>query len=253
MKLFLNCIVHQNNEIVDDMINNIKKFVRDPIIVFHVNSCFTDFDFDRFSEIDGVYINPERFSHGKYDSKMKAFTSNYNLLKENGIKFDYQLLFYSQMLFVRSGIEEYLEGCDSCNHPDPAPENPFTEEELKLLTKGKFKCAAEGLICTSEICDKLYKLISETSLLDKEGWCLEEWYFPSLINAFSEVRKDVPMNHQRRKTHSTLDEVLGIVNGDITELENLYTGTQSRDSIFIMFRIDYDHNNSVRQYVRELR
>lgn len=252
MKLFFNCIVHQNNEIVDDMINNIKKFVDDPVIVFHVNTCFQDFDFERFSGLENIYINPERFSHGKYDSKMRAFTSNYNLLKSKGIEFDYQILFYSQMLLVRRGIERYIEQFSSCNHPDPAPENPFTEDELKLLTKGKSKCAAEGLVCSSDICDKLYPLISSTSLLDKHGWCLEEWIFPSLINAFSESNGDVPMNHQRRKTHSTLEEVRGIVTGEITELENFYTGTQSRDTIFIMFRVDYDHNNPVRKYVREL-
>jgi hypothetical protein len=252
MKIFLNCIVHQNNEIVNDMIQNAKKFVRNPILVFHVNTCFADFDFERFSGIENVYINPERFSHGKYDSKMRAFTSNYNLLKGKGVEFDYQLLFYSQMLFVRSGIEDYIAGCDSCNHPLPAPENPFTWDELGLLTKGKSKCAAEGLVCTSAICEKLYSLISCTSLLEKEGWCLEEWIFPSLIEAFSETRKDVPMNHQRRKTHSTLEEVRGIVSGEITTLENFYTGVQSRESIFIMFRVDYDHNNPVRAFVRGL-
>lgn len=252
MKLFFNCIVHENNEIVNDMIGNIKKFVEDPVIVFHVNTCFVDFDFGRFSNIENVYINLERFSHGKYDSKMKAFASNFNLIKEKNIKFDYQILFYSQMLFVKSGIEKYLKDCDACVYPYSAPENVFSDDELKLLSKGKSKCSAEGLICSSDICDKLYKLITETSLLNKEGWCLEEWIFPSIIDIFSINYKEVPMNHQRNKTHCTLDEVIGVVNGNITELENFYTSTQSTEDIFIMFRVDYNHNNPIRKYIRNL-
>jgi len=253
MKILFNCLVHQNNNIVEDIINNIKKFVENPIIVLHANTSFENFDIDKFSKIENVYINPERFSHGKYDTKVKSLTSNYVFIKNKNIDFDYHMIFYSQMLFVKRGIESYLKDYDSCVNSFSEINNLFTQEELKILKSGTNKCLVEGLIFNSEICENVYSLISNTSLLNKEGWCLEEWIFPSLIKIFSKKCRDVPMNHQRSKTHCSLDEVVGVVNESIDSLENFYTGTQKTKDIFIMFRVDYDYYNPIREYMRKMK
>jgi hypothetical protein len=44
VKILFSIPVHENNLVIEDLIQNIQKYVKHPIIVFHVNSSFTDFD-----------------------------------------------------------------------------------------------------------------------------------------------------------------------------------------------------------------
>jgi hypothetical protein len=113
MKIFFNCLVHTNNNIVEDMIFNIKKFVDQPIICLHVSKVFEDFDFERFSRIENVYINPDRYNTYKGGTFMTPLCSNINYIT-NVLKldYDYQMIFYSQMLFIKKGVENYLKGFD---------------------------------------------------------------------------------------------------------------------------------------------
>ena len=141
MKIFFNCLVYKDPDVVGDLILNIKKFVKDPVIVLHVSPDFNDFDFNRFSSINNVYINPNRYAHGQWGTKIKALVSNHDLLISKSIGFDYEIIFYPKMLFIRHGIEEYLDGVDACM-PTPTKEkrdameyalntkmDVFTEEE----------------------------------------------------------------------------------------------------------------------------
>lgn len=58
MKILFNVPVHENMDVVVNTVENIKKYVAEPIIVFHVNPVFKDFDKSRLDSYTDVYVNP---------------------------------------------------------------------------------------------------------------------------------------------------------------------------------------------------
>lgn len=253
MRIFFNVLVHQNNDVVGDLINNIFKYTENPVICLHVNKCFTDFDNERFGGIKNVYINPQSFSHGKYESKVKSFCSNHDFILENGVNFDYEMIFYSQMLFAKRGIEKYLIGCDSCmvhTKKDSSSHN-FNSKECELFVGEIYKSLVEGLVFNFEISKKIYSLIRGSSLYEKTGWCAEEFVFPSAINKFSSQAKRVPINTQKR-THTTFEDMKKIIHNEVKEISSFYYDKQSVDDIYIIHRVDYNYENPIRKYLRSL-
>ena len=256
MKIFFNVLVHTNNDIVEDLINNIFKYTENPVICLHVHTCFTDFDSERFGGIENVYINPQRFSHIVYANKIKALCSNHDFILENKVDFDYEIIFYSQMLFVKRGIENYLRGCDSCmvHSKLHASCHNFNSKECELFAGDIYKSLIEGLVFNFEISKKMYSLLKGSSLYDDRYMPVEEFAFPSAINMFSSQpnrNKRVPMNTQKR-THITFEEVKQIIHNEVKEISSFYYDKQSVDDIYIVHRVDYNYENPIRKYLRRL-
>lgn len=253
LKIFFNVLVHQNNNIVEDLVNNIFKFTENPVICLHVNKSFADFDSKRFEGIENLYINPQSFFHGKYESKVKAFCSNHDFVLENKVDFDYEMIFYSQMLFVKHGIEKYLMDCDSCMFDTKlhCSSHNFNSKESELFDGKIYKSLVEGLVFNFEVSKKIYSLIKNSSLYEKTGWCTEEFVFSSAINKFSSQVKRVPMNTQKRPQF-TIEDAKKIIHNEVKEISSFYYGKQSVDEIYIIHRVDYNYENPIRKYLRSL-
>jgi hypothetical protein len=262
VKIFFNCLVYKDNKIVEDMILNIKKFVKDPVIVLHVNKCFEDFDFGRFNTFEDVYINPTRMSHGQYDTKIKALVSNNTFINDLDIKFDYELIFYPKMLFIKTGIEEYLEGVDLCM-PTPTIEkrnameyalntkmDVFTDEEKSLFNNDIEKFLVEGMCFSSDISQKTYTLIKNTGLYEKVGHCYEEFIFPTVCKYFSQKIKNYPGVISYWEFSAI--ELMMILNQDKQEFSSFFTDNQSVKDIYFIHKVEYDYDDEIREIVRSI-
>lgn len=262
MKIFFNCLVYKDNDIVEDMVLNIKKFVKDPVIVLHVNTCFEDFDFKRFEKFKDLYINPERMSHGQYDTKIKALVSNNSFINDLGIDFDYELIFYPKMLFIKSDIEEYLEGADLCM---PTPTNQkreamepalntkmdvFTNEEKLLFDNDIEKFLVEGMCFSSHVSENTYGLISKTGLYHKVGHCYEEFVFPTVAKLFAQRIKTYPGVISYWDFPVT--ELMMILNKDKHEVSSFFEDAQSVNDIYFIHKVEYDYDNEIREIVRSI-
>lgn len=262
MKIFFNCLVYKDLDVVEDMINNIKRFVKNPIIVIHVNEIFDSFNMKRFSNIKDVYINNNRFSHGQYDTKTKALVSNRDYLINNNIDFDYEIIFYPKMLFIKKGIEEYLVGADLCM---PTPDQDkrdrmefalntkmdvFTEEEKIYFNKGIEKFLVEGLSYSKTLSDKIYDLIKSTSLYERTGHCYEEFIFPTVAKHFASSIKNYPGIISYWELSE--EDLKKIINKKITEFTSFFTDNQAVDNIYFIHKVEYGYGNNIRRVIRSI-
>jgi hypothetical protein len=255
-----NCLVYKDIDVVEDMINNINKFIKDPLIVIHVNKEFEDFNFNRISSMNNVIINSDRFNHKQYDTKTKALTSNHNYA--NQYCFDYEVIFYPKMLFIKNGLEEYIDGVDVCM-PMPTQEkrdqmeyalntkmDVFTEYEKGIFVRGIEKCLVEGMVLKSDIADKLYRMISSTALYDREGHCYEEFIFPTIAKHFSNNIKDYPgiIGYGNIPLY-LVDE---IINKKQSQISSFFTDDQPIENIFFVHKVDYGYEDEVRNFIRRI-
>jgi hypothetical protein len=263
MKIFFNCLVYKDADVVGDLILNIKRFVKDSVIVLHVAPDFQDFDFNRFSSIDNLYINPIRYDHGQWGTKIKALTSNHDLLISKSIDFDYEIIFYPKMLFIRHGIEEYLRGADLCI-PSPTKEkrdamefalntkmDVFTEEEKHFFNNDIEKFLVEGISFSKKVSDSMYEMIKCTPLYNREGHCYEEFIIPTVAKYFSEKVKNYPGIISYWDL--SIDDLKLIVSGKINNFSSFFTDSQSIDDVYLVHKVDYGYNNPVRKLIREIK
>lgn len=263
MKIFFNCLVYKDSDVVGDLIANIKRFVKDPVIVLHVAPSFEDFDFNRFSSIDNVYINPIRYDHGQWGTKIKALTSNHDLLKSKNIEFDYEVIFYPKMLFIKNGIEKYFDGFDLCM-PSPTKEkrdvmeyalntkmDVFTEEEKSFLNYDIEKFLVEGLCFSKDVANKMYEMIKCTPLYNREGHCYEEFILPSVAKYFAKKIKHYPGIISYWDL--SIDDLRMIIRGDIVEFSSFFIDNQDINDVYLVHKIDYGYDNHVRQLIRGIK
>lgn len=262
MNILFNCLIYKNNDITNDMILNIKKFVKNPIIILHVNTCFEDFDFDRFDKIENVYINPVRMSHAQYDTKTIAIFSNHELAISLGLDFDYEIIFYPKMLFIKAGIEDYLIGSDLCM-PSPTAEqrdlmeyalntkmNVFTEEEKDFFKNDLEKFLVEGMCFSRSLSHMMYGLIKEKNLYRKNGHCYEEFIFPTVAKYFSINTKNYP-GVISYWNFSAIDLMM-ILNKDILHYSSFFSNNQDVNDIYFIHKVEYNYDDEIREVVRGL-
>ena len=263
MKIFFNCLVYKDPDVVGDLILNIKKFVDNPVIVLHIAPSFEDFDFNRFSSIDNVYINPIRYDHGQWGTKVKALTSNYDLLKTKNIDFDYEIVFYPKMLFIKKGIEGYLEGSDLCM-PSPTKEkreameyalntkmNVFTEEEKLFFNNDIEKFLVEGMAFSKDISNKMYEMIKCTQLYNREGHCYEEFILPTVAKYFAENIKGYPGIISYGDIY--IEDLKKIINREISQFSSFFTDNQNIDDVYLVHKVDYGYENDTRKLIRGIK
>lgn len=112
MRIVVSIPVHEKTEVINDQIKNIKKYIKNPIIVLHISRSF--YKSHKESEIkagDDVYINPIHLQT-KWGGIYQTHVSNFKYIK-NKLAFDYFLLQASNDAFVKNGIENYISQYDA--------------------------------------------------------------------------------------------------------------------------------------------
>lgn len=263
MKIFFNCLIYKDVDVVGDLINNIKKFVKNPVIVLHVAPSFEDFDFNRFLYIDNVYINPIRYDHGQWGTKIKALTSNHDLLKDKDIKFDYEIIFYPKMLFIKRGIEEYLNEVDLCM-PSPTKEkrdameyalntkmDVFTEEEKAFFNYDIEKFLVEGLCFRKDLANKIYEMIKCTPLYNRSGHCYEEFILPTVAKYFAKTIKHYPGIISYWDL--SINDLKMIINEDFCKFSSFFIDNQDTNNIYLIHKVDYGYDSDIRKLIRGIK
>jgi hypothetical protein len=197
LKILFSVPVHENNLVVEDLIKNIQKYVKHPLIVLHTNSSFTDFDETIPQRYNNVYVNPTKFNHVKFTSTFGILASNFHLTEQ--IDYDYHCIFHSNMMFIKHGVEEYFNGTDSSyysmNMKDDQRSNIMIENTniLSLITKEEIlNNFAEGTHCRKEIFQSLIEWVEQyEAFLTWPHGHIEEVVVPTLCYALSDKSKMV--------------------------------------------------------------
>uniref|UniRef100_A0A6C0HLB4 Uncharacterized protein n=1 Tax=viral metagenome TaxID=1070528 RepID=A0A6C0HLB4_9ZZZZ len=261
MRILFNCIVSRNNELVEDMITNIQKFVKDPLIVFHVHPIkFPSFDKSVINRYKNVFVNSEQLNLDDHNANINlnthrpfihAFLSNFKYITNNcKEEFDYHIIFYEKMMFCRHGIEEYIKNYDGCFYYCRAVE--CIPNVAKYFQKGLLKNLSEGLTSNFEITKKMFDYYcSNEELYNYNGWAGEEVIVSSFL--FNNCNTPgMPPVIVQPKCCATISDAVEIIEQTKYEIDALSIGKRKTSEIFIIHRVDSDLENPLRVFIRSL-
>ena len=263
VKILFSIPVHENSLVVENLIQNIQKYVKHPIIVLHANASFTDFDETIPQRYSNVHVNPTRFNHIKFTSMLGVIASNFHFSEQ--FDYDYHCILHSNMMFIKHGIEDYYKGTDSSYYSwqmkDETRSNIMIENTniLSLITKEEiFNNFAEGTHCSKEIFKSLIEWIEPyQNFMTWPHGCIEEVVMPTLCYAFSDKKKMV-------RTAMALCENVGDYEGgpSIDKVkEFLVKDNQSSDwrdemlntnDVFFIKRVRRSLDDPLRQFINSL-
>ena len=110
--------VHEKPEVVLNQIENFKYFNPNCIVVLHVSLGMSVADYNRLEalleDLDFVYINPTRLQTGWADGTLfKAHLETMRFAIREGIAFSHFCLHASNEMFVKTGLEDWVNGYDA--------------------------------------------------------------------------------------------------------------------------------------------
>jgi len=192
----LHCVpVHENNDVIIDLINNINKFTKNSIIVLQPNLNFQTFDETIVEKYDNVYVNNKRFNYKIFGNQLNLLLSNFEFSQQ--FDYDYFSIFHSNQLYIKSGLEKYISDCDMTMEYFPQVSDRFKESEKlypalsQIPVNERFNNHAEGTVYKKELFEKIYNFLkTETPLLiEKDIEALEETLLPTLAYKFANKDK----------------------------------------------------------------
>lgn len=272
MNIAISVTVHENYLVVIDQIRNFCHFIKNPIIVIHVNkNCDTLYweiknalEDIRRDICHNIFITEDRVHTGKDDYSLdNAHINNYYFLINNNIKFDYFLLEASNSLFIRYGVEECLSKYDAGNFLRVIQENnteywtpkvysheTYTLFSQKMLpNEGKiYKSMHEGSFYKAEIAGKIMQIVKnmrEICVLfnDYPTYPTEEFWFSlalkKVINEYGELKIRSPLTYMpwNRNLLWSIDDV------------NIFLNDPK--DFFSIKRIERKYDDDVRSFIRD--
>lgn len=132
---------HESNDCLDDTINNVKKYNQDiePLFAIHVNVGFNDFDEQRFTQKNMVFMYCEDDMTGvKFESQLSPLLRTYKLAKNTfGDVFEYVKIFHTSELFLRTGFYNYIKDYETSFDPrsDGLPQRYHPIFDMKVFDK----------------------------------------------------------------------------------------------------------------------
>lgn len=158
--LMFSVAVHESEESVYDLINNINYFCLNPLIMIHVpKNSGMKFDFSRY---DNIYVNRTSLFTGYVDGTLTfVHLENYMECKRIGLQFDYFIPFGSNQLFIKSGIEDYIHGSVKNESPSADKKNyhylvHLRDKEMRnILGDDVRKSAPEGTYYRQDVMEKI--------------------------------------------------------------------------------------------------
>lgn len=210
VRLLISLPVHECRRVIEDQLRNLAFFLNDPVVVLHLSQSYRD-DVD-FSAFPNVVVNPQRFPT-RWGNISYLHCANVRHALDAGLEFDFVVHAASNELYLRHGLENYLESAsaafDDRGRPGPDGEFPlhnafFMKVGLNSIRKsvlpalcesrGERVCHApiEGSSYRRDAIRRMYDLLDAEigleGLLDGRGGT-EETVFPSLFMAVASAEE----------------------------------------------------------------
>ncbi len=183
--------VHEAPQALDDQIENIKKYIRHPIIVIHISAgqC-ENFPIDKLRKKKHVFVNPEHL-HTSWGDIVRVHLSNFIYISRQ-TTFDYFVLHASNDCYVKKGMERYIgkyragfnrrrvnEKTSGWCMAQPAVADPVLQQVSRECgNKGIVASQAEGSFYSYEIMLTVVKKLSGRLLSDTDwSYTKEEFFF----------------------------------------------------------------------------
>ncbi|RPF00123.1 hypothetical protein [Vibrio crassostreae] len=287
MKILFSLPVHEKQDCVDDLIDNIIYFVKKPVIILHVSEGFDYKLQDKHRSV--VHINPVKIKSGFLDGSLSIIhILNLMFVKEKIKSVDYFMPISSNQLFVKKDIERYL-----INYSESKAVNQSLEQtdfaHYPLYKKDKFwkriceekhvyKVSPEGTFYKYSLVKEIIDYLSNDSEFNK---ITKEIYMsdvglrrrrravsiskvmkkiklvsliPSQLASLSYASEEIVLPTLFKKNIEVGDKVCFLPWGNnlavsIEDVDNL---RKTESSYFSVKRVDREYNDEVRVYIRSL-
>ena len=107
-KLLFSIPVHEKQDIINNLVENIFNYNPNSKIILHVNKTFTNFD-PKKSEYKNLFVNSIKFNYVYGKGLLWIHINNFLEAINLGIDFDYFCLISSNEMFIKKGLIEYIK------------------------------------------------------------------------------------------------------------------------------------------------
>jgi hypothetical protein len=107
-KLLFSIPIHEEQDIVNNQIENILNFNPNSKIILHVNRNFKNFNYS-LTKYENVYINSNSFNYVYGKGLLFIHIKNFLEMIRLGVDFKYFIIISSNEMFVKNGLESYIE------------------------------------------------------------------------------------------------------------------------------------------------
>lgn len=260
MKILFFIPAHESIPVLKNCIENIQRYVKDPVILIHANASWHEFSTFEFSQYKNVIVLPRRFQFQKYTSMIPIIRYAYQYSLD--IDYDYFSIFHTNCLFIKPGIEKYIDGCDISFYEYPGYNHPNAircmerSSLLKYVDRTQvYNNQAEGNVFRKDIFIKMMAFL-ETKLpeLVNDPDTGEETIFATLSKMFSrEDKRILPylLMFYCKGRDITIEDVdtFRANDNDVTVFYDIPTKSST---VFCLKPINRTMNDPVRQYINNL-
>ncbi len=260
MKIAFCLPVHERNDVICNVIENIQKFVKDPLIIIHVNKFWDGFDNSIPEKYENVYVNPDRVFGVKFESQLPLIISNFEFAKQFG--FDYYCIFHTNEMFIKSGLENYISDNEMSHHHFPNVKHQNTVNVLNntnlldlVPVNHIFNNHVEGNFFKKELFQTVIDYIKTEmpNMINFKG-AVEETLIPTLAYHFTDKNK-VVLPYLRSFYHENLqvnEDVIKTCLQDKLMIKSYYDIPMFTNMLFSVKPINRDINDPVRNFINNL-
>ncbi len=185
VKLLFSIPVHEKPDVIVDQLNNFLLFNPNSNIILHLSRQMIDADVENLRSLiqnfSSVYINTVRFYSGWGDgSLIKIHLSNFEYALNAKIEFTHCCLHASNDMFVRKGLDFWVDGFDAGfdrinkgkNNPVYQQIDHFSRDFSSVILAKKYKITKvlgsqiEGSFYSRELIVKLLERVNSRNLWD---------------------------------------------------------------------------------------
>jgi len=258
MKILFSIPAHEGNDILCNVIENIQKFIKDPIIVIHANQSFVDFDSTISTRYNNVYVNPNRLHLIKYHSMIPILFSNFEFAEQ--FDYDYHCIFHTNQLLIKHGLEDYIQGKDisfeySYDIGSLRSQEMFnaSKSNIKLrIGTETFNSHLEGTFYKKDIFKKVYDFVNQDmpDVFNSEH-SIEETVIPTLAYYLFADKKALTYLKHTEQAQPSIDDVKGLLekNKPTTIFQGVETNT---DCVFSIKPVHRTMDNPLRIFISNL-
>ena len=280
VRLLFSIAVHESTSSVYDLIQNIKYFCVEPIIILHVSKVSNLFlDINKF---ENVYINDVSLITGFADGTLTfVHKENFFFAEKLKLNYEYFIPFGSNELFIKHGVEQYIDGTEKSYSPPPSENNYHyliskQDKAVKTLIGDVFfKSAPEGTFYHKKLLTLFFNDQYVKAFFEKNNWIYKTFFgyrvrviscliskvfyklkvtvlLPSIIARYSYASEEI-IFPSINSSLNCKDKFCFIpweresIKVSISDIEDILN---TCDKYFSVKRVERDFNDSVRSYIR---
>lgn len=249
--------VHENNAVICNVIENIQKYIIDPIIIIHVNKYWNGFDADSIQKYKNVYLNPDRVFGVKYESQLPLIISNFEFAAQ--FEYDYYCIFHTNEMFIKHGLEQYIKDYEMSHQHYPNINHQNTVNVInhtRLLDMVPiyqiFNNHVEGNFFKKGLFEKVVSFIKKemSDMIYFKG-AVEETLIPTLAYYFADKNK-ISLSYLRSFYHENISitpDIINICKQPNTIIKSYYDIPMTTNMLFSVKPVNREMNDPVRMYI----